>query len=923
MSAATDTGTRVAAAHSFLTTLYSNADVGHVVLWRLPDKKSQCFDLAEFTSLSDMAAVAVKLSDQFDVYTLVCPTSIPLKPYERGKSAAAKVVPGLHLDIDVKQGAFPTIDAAIAFAKSSPLRPSLLILSGGGVQAYWLFKEPYVIDSPSENHELDSLLERWHTWRNREAQAAGASLDATSDLARVLRVPGTYNHKTGTPRPVEILFEDETARYVIADFEEILPDDIPRGEDAPPAPEEGKTNLAEYQITTITEAIQPAWTDGLRHRLSFLIAGWLGTNQISEASAQEVVRRCSDKAGDRNPDAKQRNVQDTYAKLRAGVRPAGWSGLRQAFAQSPTTLQTLNDALVVRPTAGSNGHKPGGEKHEEATEPLDELPRINAQEQNIPEIADAAWNALVAANNPVTVVQLGDVLSRISDDDEGNPRIREVTESILAHELARVAVWTRQTKDPQTGVMMRKHAKVPIAVVQDMLAARAFPVPTLISVSRIPTFAPDGTLHEKRGYSPLTKSYYAPQRGVSIPPIPKQPTVADVAKAKSIILDDLLGDFSFAGKAEIANAVSIFLEVAVRNIIDGPTPLRLIEAPIAGSGKGLLVDALLMPSIGRNVAVMPAASDEAEWGKRIVSQLLKAPAAILIDNITKSLDSGSLAAVLTSPTYTDRQLGGNKMIELPVRCAWIATANNPTMSTEIARRTVRIRLDPKVDRPWERTGFRHENLREWVHENRGQLIWAALVLVRNWFAQGSEPGTKRLGSYESWSKVVGGILDAAKIDGFLTNLTAFYEASDLEGAIWREFVTAWFAKFGESEVGVSDLFDIAEKIDGFDLGTGSTKAQRTTFGIALNKQRDRVIGDFRIVQTRVVHQAKRWRLIKNRGGNPFEAFYTDEPGEPREPKGTSTRAPRENTDTDSVSNSEKVPRGSRGSPNAAEEEDLV
>jgi len=69
------------------------------------------------------------------------------------------------------------------------------------------------------------------------------------------------------------------------------------------------------------------------------------------------------------------------------------------------------------------------------------------------------------------------------------------------------------------------------------------------------------------------------------------------------------------------------------------------------------------------------------------------------------------------------------MLTLPVRCVWATTANNPTMSTEIARRSIRIRLDPKVDRPWQRENFLHKDLRAYTTEHRGILIWACLVMI--------------------------------------------------------------------------------------------------------------------------------------------------------------------------------------------------
>ena len=118
------------------------------------------------------------------------------------------------------------------------------------------------------------------------------------------------------------------------------------------------------------------------------------------------------------------------------------------------------------------------------------------------------------------------------------------------------------------------------------------------------------------------------------------------------------------------------------------------------------------------------------------------------------------------------------MVRIPVQSVWIATGNNPTVSTEISRRTVRIRLDARFDRPWLRSGFRHQDIRQWAKVHRGELVWASLTIIRAWIAAGRPEGTSTLGMFEQWSKVMGGILQVAGIPGFLGNSVEFYDSSD-------------------------------------------------------------------------------------------------------------------------------------------------
>ena len=144
----------------------------------------------------------------------------------------------------------------------------------------------------------------------------------------------------------------------------------------------------------------------------------------------------------------------------------------------------------------------------------------------------------------------------------------------------------------------------------------------------------------------------------------------------------------------------------------------MVEKPAPGTGATLMVDAISIIATGTSASVMVEGRDEDEWRKRLTAKLREIPSILLIDNLRRQLDASSVAAALTAPYWEDRVLGKSEMIRFPIRCVWIATGNNPQFSNEIARRMVRIRLDPHEDQPWLREGFRHPNLLAWVWQNR-------------------------------------------------------------------------------------------------------------------------------------------------------------------------------------------------------------
>ncbi len=484
-----------------------------------------------------------------------------------------------------------------------------------------------------------------------------------------------------------------------------------------------------------------------------------------------------------------------------------------------------------------------------------DLDEINAGEQNLPRVTNQAWSAIEKANHPPYLFRYGGVPCRLEHNDNGVLVVRQLTQDRLRYEVARVAEWFKWTDGK------KKPAKLPMDVIKNMLATPDPPLPVLSRITEVPVFAPDGTLQTEPGYHPVAQVYYSPPKGFTVSEVPGNPTPEDISRAKDLIFGELLVDFPLVSDADGAQAVALFLLPYVRDLIDGPTPNHLVESPVPGSGKGLLVDACLRPALGQHLGFIPQANDEAEWRKRITASLIEGRGAIVIDNLRSRLDSGVLAAALTTIYWADRILGRSEMVNLPVRCVWVTTGNNPMVSTEIARRSIRIRLDAGVERPWERTDFKHPSLREWADEHRPDLVWAALTLVQAWVAAGQPLWQKKtLGSYERWAEVMGSILEVNGVEGFLENLDDLYEASDAEGSSWASFVEKWWEKFDQKAVGVGELILLAEEA-GIQLAGDSDHAKRISLGTQLRQHRDQVIGEYCITSPRKVQGASRWQLV--------------------------------------------------------------
>lgn len=532
---------------------------------------------------------------------------------------------------------------------------------------------------------------------------------------------------------------------------------------------------------------------------------------------------------------------------------------KQGFGAAPGPILKLSGRAPGTPPAESTADADDGEPEEPR------LPEIDAGDHDLPNVTQLAWSALQLANDPPFVFRYSGVPTRVERHDGEPPVARTLTDDRMRHVVARVADWFKwvKTRDDYE----RRPALPPVHVVKDMLASPDQPLPSLVSIIEAPAFAPDGSLHETAGYSAAGRTYYAPVTGFTHEAVPDRPTPSDMQRARALILEELLGDFPFVADAERAHAVALLLLPFVRGLIDGPTPLHLIEKPSPGTGASLLADMLTYPAIGRPAPAMTEGRDEDEWRKRITAKLSTGASVVLIDNLRGRLDSSAVASVITSTAWEDRILGKSENVLIPVRCAWIATGNNPALSSEMTRRTIRIRLNAQTDRPWLRSSFRHPNLRSWAGERRGELVWAALTLGRAWIASGrQEPGGVTLGMFESWARVIGGILMTAEIPGFLANLSQFYDESDTEGSEVRAFLSAWWESKEAGTVSVADLFPIATAAEStLALGTGSEQAQKTRLGRMLRTLKDRhySIGDELTLCVRASgtrHRAIQWRL---------------------------------------------------------------
>jgi hypothetical protein len=709
-------------------------------------------------------------------------------------------------------------EAAWAHIEGLPALPSVIIDSGGGYHCYWLLDEPYLLTTDQERQHAKDVQARWVAFVQSD--------DDSKDLARVLRIPGTLNYKYDPARPITFVSFDLSRLYTLDTLEGELPPVEPRQE------KRDRANLLD-----LTGNVQRA-----RHALARL-----SKKRCDQYNSWIAVGQALAELGNTGREL-WIEWSKSSEKFDEDVCIAKWA----TFRADPKGL-TLGSLFYW-----ANEDDPNGT--------ADPRPAIDISTIDLPIVMPQAWDAIVAANDPPLLFRRAGELVRLERTENGALLIKTVDTRRMAGILARAARWVRISYDKRGGTA-EKETIPPVALVDDGMVNVDARIPALTRIVHAPAFADGETLLTTPGYHPEARIYYDPAHGVVVPDVPSEPTPEHLERARALILEELLCDFPFVSDADRAHAVALFLLPFVRELINGPTPLHLIEAPTMGTGKGLLAETLMIAALGDTPSPMTEATTDEEWGKSITSNLLAAPAVIYIDNLNRMLASGKLAAALTAREFSDRVLGKSEQVALPVRCVWMATANNPTLSTEISRRCIRIRIDPRVDEPWKREGFKHPKLRSWVEANRADLIWSALVLCRYGLAHGT--AGRPLGSYEAWSDVIGCILNGCNIPGFLDNLDLLYARADAEGAAWRALIAAWWEKHQSLPMPASELFPLVAEVEADLLVNGRDEVGRKkSFGKALARVLDRVFsaettsGPLRlqITEDGVRHKAKLWKL---------------------------------------------------------------
>jgi hypothetical protein len=430
----------------------------------------------------------------------------------------------------------------------------------------------------------------------------------------------------------------------------------------------------------------------------------------------------------------------------------------------------------------------------------------------------------------------------------------DVTPDGLRRLLARHA-YVYKVRTKANGDETKTPVSPSVAVAKAVLSETHWPkVRPLAGVIGAPVMRPDGTVLQEPGYDAATRLYYAPSK--ELPVVPHLPTQADIKAAKDFLLGEILVDFPWADGSSQANYIGLLMTPVLRPFIGGLSPLGAISATAPGSGKTLLTD---IPSHLFGGTSRPWVQDDSELRKSITATLRSTSDPVVVfDNIGEwdQVDQPTLAKLITSAAWSDRELGSSNQIGVPNDRLWLITGNNVSFGGDMPSRTVLVVLDPRMPRPDLRTDFTIPDLVTWVEdaENQATLLHHLLVLARAWVVAGAPTADRSMRNFRRWARNMAGFTEWLGVPGLLGNADLLAE-HDEEAATWHAFLSTWHRLFGETPKSASELLKSggdmwAPMADPWD-GTFLTKADGSRpspkgLGRMLTGKQGRFYGDYAV-----------------------------------------------------------------------------
>ena len=578
--------------------------------------------------------------------------------------------------------------------------PTIMMETGGGVHAYWRLNAP-IMDAAE-----------WLGWQKGLTAILPDADPAVCKPPQPMRLPGFENVKYDPPVRCRVVSHDPDQRYEVGELPILFVH-------PPEPPAIGWTTKGGQQLEPSPATLRwcvvgsPA---GTRSDRAFHVAcDLIGCGFTQEEALGRMVRGATEcgfplrelekvvaSASSKprypgRPEANANVYAERMARLRQSTPPAE-AGDAESAAEGPPRQQVrpmivnaMEDEVPAKPT----------KKGEPTTHKV-------YRHVDLPVIRDN-----VKAAMDQMPMSLNGLLFAFAPPPSGLPDRNNL---LFMGSVPRLYAWIQERCDLlwRTGQVVMRGGHGGSAVAKDEL---------LESLKMWTN--PD---HQYRGVELLP--HEPPVPGTWYPPI-------DLPEPTGAKLNELLAAFNPATELDRSKLLALLLTLFT-GLPPGKRPAFIIASAF-GRGSGKTSTAKAASRLAGGDIMMAEGEDPQIFLQRLFSDESMAVRVALIDNLKSRLDSGQLEAWITSPTIQGKRLFHGAAGRLNL-LTWIITSNSPTVSSDIAQRSVIIQLGEQP------IGARDFDL--WVdgffQEHRAQVIADLLAILQ------SEPRTQ-IRSRDRWS----------------------------------------------------------------------------------------------------------------------------------------------------------------------------
>lgn len=282
----------------------------------------------------------------------------------------------------------------------------------------------------------------------------------------------------------------------------------------------------------------------------------------------------------------------------------------------------------------------------------------------------------------------------------------------------------------------------------------------------------------KPGYNARDKIFY---NGNAIEPV------------KTIqILKEVFGEFLFKNEASKCNFIAALLTAILRNKYMGDRPFCALTGNRPNIGKTLACKVLSRIAEGLPPETLTYTPNQEELEKQLASRADKRDV-VLIDNVRSQqpIASAVMERMVTDVQISFRRLGQTTTITRPNTIVLMVTMNRAQFNQDLITRALPIEFYLEDSKDPTEHKFTHESLEQYVLKNRVAILQELCGMVENWKEEG-RPLCKKDFRFRTWTREIGGILEANGFTAFLDNLesaTAEYDQISHEiGKLFEESV---------------------------------------------------------------------------------------------------------------------------------------